>query len=280
MLVVFIPTFDRVEECIGQIRALLNQREQHPIKIVVSDNGSSSKLQHFCSKNNIDYIAHLVNRGMDFNLKYFTKLNLNDDDWIWCLSDDDIVSKHAVSGIYGLISELHSDVAAVKTTHSGQFPAYKDKSISSLRQFKEVLKHYKSTDFIFYSTSLFKIGPLNRILKELNTVTNTYIDFSFIYLLLLKHNYRICLSSSVFVRHNIADSLSYNHVKVFNSNVNVYKHLQRLFPLEYEGILELICAVNLRSVIIFCLRSSRNRFKDFLAIRLNAFALFIKIGKF
>jgi len=107
-LCVAIPTFNRAEKLKKALKNLLKEilkiDHKNKISVLVSDNGSSDETENVINnykenfeQNGINFIkkGFCKNQGFDKNL--FNCYNNNDSEYIWFLSDDDIISRNALS---------------------------------------------------------------------------------------------------------------------------------------------------------------------------------------
>lgn len=265
MLVVYIPTYNRLTRCERQLEALFNQKTNRPFRVVVSDNGSFPPFDRSTIKNTrvpVELIQQESNKGIGFNLSHFVSIWLDQREWVWTLSDDDIIQNDAIEQIYSVIDLCNERVGSVKFSHRQQNPAYKTHKLLNLNDFIEYFNRYKSTDFIFYSTNLYSAAMLNSVKIKYLEITGTYVDFAFLHILSLKFNYEMLVINTSPVEHYPHGVLTYNHVDVFNANAQILNSLRVIKSGQIGVLFHSLCAVNLYSVSMYCLRSSFDRYND------------------
>lgn len=107
-LLVYIPSYNRAERLINQLKAIL-QSDSADFDVIVSDNCSTDlngylKVQEYCAGCNVKYVRNAVNVGADVNIVNAYLLSLNYE-YLWVLSDDDAVLPgvvdFVVNNVYG-----------------------------------------------------------------------------------------------------------------------------------------------------------------------------------
>jgi glycosyltransferase involved in cell wall biosynthesis len=115
---ILIPTFNRKVKVISLLNSLnqfINSKSEYvnSYEIIISDNcstdGTKEAINEFISdKSNFMYYQQTTNVGFDSNVKFlYDKSKL---DYVWYLSDDDIVNEDALGVIISVLSSENPDV--------------------------------------------------------------------------------------------------------------------------------------------------------------------------
>lgn len=113
-----IPTFNRAQVLSVCLQSLIAQCQKRPlgeIEICVSDNASPDETQNILKTAQaqfplLRFSRHDVNKKIDRNIVSAAKLARAD--WIWFLSDDDVLEDGALESVLNLIRD-HSDKPAI-----------------------------------------------------------------------------------------------------------------------------------------------------------------------
>lgn len=112
ILSILIPTYNRVtylrkavENLTEQIK---NQGFENKVELCISDNGSIDGTERYLSDLQDSFICinrHSFNCGYDVNI--CTLLNISKGEYVWFLSDDDVISK---DGLAWIVEQLSNDL--------------------------------------------------------------------------------------------------------------------------------------------------------------------------
>ena len=104
-LTIAIPTYNRPQQIVSQVHALIPQLNDE-VELVVIDNHSDHPVESLLSdidKAKITIVRNKYNIGADANIaKCFL---LCDTEWLWVLSDDDLLSDTSVKVVFSTIAE-------------------------------------------------------------------------------------------------------------------------------------------------------------------------------
>ena len=106
LLTIAIPTYDRPDEIVRQVRLLLPQLTKE-VKLVVRDNASPIPVEELfedSEKSKFEIIRNKVNLGGDANIARCHECC--GTTWLWTLGDDDFIKTDAVATVLRLI--MHS----------------------------------------------------------------------------------------------------------------------------------------------------------------------------
>jgi glycosyltransferase involved in cell wall biosynthesis len=153
LLTIAIPTFNRHELLKEQIEALLPQMSDQ-IKVVILDNHSepavSSYLGELCG-NQIEIIRNRENIGGDANI--YRCFEYCETEWLWVLSDDDLVKDDAVLRVLEEIAH-HRDSVFIN------FQTGRDYATIGLEGFCKSKPHYAAAFAISLCIyNVFKLRP-------------------------------------------------------------------------------------------------------------------------
>lgn len=109
-LFIYIPTYNRPKALKAQLSALLPQVESFPqqVRILVNDNSSDDPLENvfdkYLSSSNIQFRQNVGNIGGNANIA-LGFIYAQPDEFLWILSDNDIVTSQAVAYILNLLNK-------------------------------------------------------------------------------------------------------------------------------------------------------------------------------
>lgn len=105
-LVVYIPTYNRASGLTQQLRTLQSYSGDDELVVIVQDNCSTQAEYHdvqaFCKEVNFIYIRNVCNIGGNPNI-VAGFLHSNRADYLWILSDDDLLKPTAVNRVFNLL---------------------------------------------------------------------------------------------------------------------------------------------------------------------------------
>ena len=120
LLTIYIPSYNRANSLLKQLDAINNFRDKTKFKVVANDNCSSDvegykNIQEYCLKNSFFYHRNEMNIGADANI-FNGFLNSFDSEYIWILSDDDLLKDDALDKILDMLNS--NDLDFLFLTHS------------------------------------------------------------------------------------------------------------------------------------------------------------------
>ena len=180
-LTIAIPTYNRPEKLQKQIRQLLPQLTEE-VEVLVLDNNSPYNIHKLFTINEIEKIKIIINKvniGMPSN--YIRCLEYTETDWVWTLSDDDLILPNAIQNILSIIKKEPNAISICMNTPI-------DITTSNWKEFTEVMKNQQIFSMHFwmsvcvYNLSILRpylyfgyndlttmIAPLIVVLKYLET---------------------------------------------------------------------------------------------------------------
>ncbi len=113
-ITIYIPTYNRSKSLLKQLEAINTCYNKSNIQVVVSNNDSAdidgyNLVEEFCCKNKFLYIKNSINIGADANI-FNGFLNSFNSEYIWILSDDDLLKDNAVDAILEILSHNDLDI--------------------------------------------------------------------------------------------------------------------------------------------------------------------------
>ncbi len=120
LLTIYIPSYNRADSLLKQLDTINNFNDKDKIKVIVNDNCSTDtkgykKVQEYCFDNGFIYNKNNINIGGDANI-FNGFLNSFDSEYIWILSDDDLLKKDAIEKIVTILEKNDLDILFL--THS------------------------------------------------------------------------------------------------------------------------------------------------------------------
>ena len=114
LLTIYIPTYNRANSLLKQLNAINNFSDKDKINVIVNDNCSTDingykEVKKFCLDNNFTYHKNEVNVGGDANI-FNGFLNSFKSEYIWILSDDDLLKKDAIVKIVTILEKNSLDI--------------------------------------------------------------------------------------------------------------------------------------------------------------------------
>jgi len=117
-LTIYIPSYNRGGSLFKQLKAINIKENNDKISVVINDNNSTDilykEVEKYCLKNNIIYIKNKINIGGDANI-FNGFLNSFESEYIWILSDDDLLKNDSVEKILDI---LNNNLDILFLTHS------------------------------------------------------------------------------------------------------------------------------------------------------------------
>jgi hypothetical protein len=181
LLTIVIPTYNRAERLVNQLKSIFLQPECKNVEIVILDNHSNYDIANCLEQNfqseefsNIELAKNPFNIGIDGNLSnsfMFCKTK-----YMWLLSDDDMTLGNSIKNVL-LNIENNKDIAVFKYSINNFIPE-EDKVISSISEF---LNYYKSGlhtsgSMIFISNNIFNMELIKPFIQ------NAFTPFNFLML--------------------------------------------------------------------------------------------------
>ncbi len=121
-LLVYIPSYNRAASLLRQIRMLKAYAGPGELEVLVQDNCSNQtsydEVRRFCAESNFAYIRNPCNIGPNPNI-LAGFLYCDRADYIWLLSDDDLLKPGALNRVFDLL-DRHTGCDLVYLTHNLQ----------------------------------------------------------------------------------------------------------------------------------------------------------------
>jgi len=119
-LTIYIPSYNRSDSLLKQLNTISNFKDKAKLNVVVNDNCSTDitgykEVEKYCLENNFIYNRNETNIGADANI-FNGFLNSFESEYIWILSDDDLLKYDAVSTIVNILNANDLDILFL--THS------------------------------------------------------------------------------------------------------------------------------------------------------------------
>ena len=193
LLTIAIPTYNRPSQIVSQVQALSSQIKED-VELLIIDNGSDIPVDFLlnsisCSK--IKVLRNPFNIGADANIaKCF---ELCQTEWLWTLSDDDVISENAVESI------LHN----IRAHQSSLFIGFNRSTEHLLTSFEDFCRESKEPySFLFWmSICVYNIRLLKPYMHHYFSAISTMQPGVMLLIRALKENAgSVYLSPCVIVR--------------------------------------------------------------------------------
>lgn len=170
-LTIIIPTYNRKERLLNQLRSIYVQPSSSNVEIVILDNCSNYNVKKTIESTfgkeqtkNLEVISHPYNIGLALNIAmpfYYCKTN-----WLWIISDDDETLPHSIETILNDIKN-YPDISVLKYSLKG----HSQHNNTEIKDLEELTNYYKQPnhsqgEFIFISNGVFNIRKLTPILGD------------------------------------------------------------------------------------------------------------------
>lgn len=204
ILTIVIPTYNRPERIKEQLNSLIPQLTDS-VSLIIIDNHSTipvSSLFEYHSYSSINIIRNSINIGGAANIARC--FEVCETEWLWTLSDDDIVEIDAVEKIINTIKNLN-DVCYVN---------FNNKQTYSSNDFSDVLRNgglYQ--DFYYMSVCIYNIKKLHMYMHHYYRALSTMQPG--IYMIvkyLAEHPNDKCLISELKIINNGSTDISWNRM--------------------------------------------------------------------
>ena len=203
-LTIAIPTYNRPDKILVQLKSLLPQITEE-IEVVVLDNHSDVPITSVVTNDILSKICIIRN---DINIGGAANIarcfEVCKTEWLWTLSDDDIVEKDAVAKILNTIKGL-SDICYIN---------FNNKQTFSSNNFSEVLKNgglYQ--DFYYMSVCVYNIKKIQTYMHHYYRALSTMQPG--IYMIvkyLAEHPNEKCLISNLQIVNDGSTDISWNRM--------------------------------------------------------------------
>ena len=170
-LTIIIPTFNRPEGLLKQVKKLLEIDCDYIYEVIILDNNSSASL---------DMVLQLINGNNKFRIR---KNNFNiglasnivqpfllcKTKWLWILSDDDEIYNNPIKNIEKVTNQ-NKDTSFIKFSNNQNKIYENDENLSSIDEFVNYFNHKnrnsRKGNFVFLSTSIFNMQQLHKYLPK------------------------------------------------------------------------------------------------------------------
>lgn len=181
-LTIVIPTYNRKDRLISQLKSIFRQPLSGDVCIQILDNASDynveETLKQYLTLEQFQQISlhrNPFNTGQAFNLAIpflYCKT-----EWMWLLSDDDETTDNALEVILRDISNC-SDASMIKYSID-KFVPHEDIAITNFKDFVKYFRsgEHSSGDLIFMSNNLFNLKKLSKYLGSAYEYSYTYIAY-------------------------------------------------------------------------------------------------------
>lgn len=113
LLTIYIPTYNRGNSLLKQLNAINNSVDKSKVFVMVNDNCSTDisyvDVEKYCLQNEYNYNKNHFNIGADANI-FNGFMKFYQSDYIWILSDDDILTEDAVSKVITILENDTLDI--------------------------------------------------------------------------------------------------------------------------------------------------------------------------
>lgn len=220
-LTIIIPTFNRPEGLLKQVKKLLEIDCSYIYEVIILDNDSSLSF---------DEVTMLVNESNKFSLK---KNNFNigmasnivqpfllcKTEWLWILSDDDEIYDDSVKNIEK-VTKNNKDASFIKFSNNQNEIYENDESLSSLKEFVNYFNHNNRNsrsrigNFVFLSTSIFNMKKLHKYLPKSFEYSYSNIGHIICIIFALDDNKKMIFSSLPIAKYIDPEENNYSYTKI------------------------------------------------------------------
>lgn len=225
-LSIIIPTYNRKNRLITQLKSIFIQTQYNQVNIILLDNCSDYNLYTTLKENfKEEEFSILTIITRQFNIGMLGNVSSSfvncETKWMWLLSDDDVTTENSILKILEYIDK-YPDILTFKFTHIRQFQKinYAEIDVKNISELLDCCNNHGIDlgNLIFMSNNVFNIEKLKPYLSSAFTYSYTY--FPHIIPVLLGLN----------SEHNKVKFISYSVVK-YNSpeNAMTSDHLVSLY---------------------------------------------------
>lgn len=287
-LSIVIPTYNREKELFRLLTSINNAEDNNKLyEVLIIDNNSNYDLKEQIKKTNLNYSVRLINNhfnvGMSSNLLncfYHCKTN-----WIWTISDDDVIDCNAITTIIKDINEEKDpDICLLKYSTIGTKQIGKEKDLK-VENNEELLDYYlksrpiRSGNLVFFSNNVFNLKNLKNYLIKGYEFSYTYIPFLIPVFFALKNGKKVRFRKTEIIKYQHPGDLfwSLNKIGLGLSTIN---HLQLDLTTDYKKkFLRVVMSINFKTMFLDLLHQDNNNrakmynffyriiYKDFLSIQ-------------
>jgi glycosyltransferase involved in cell wall biosynthesis len=244
-LTICIPSFNRNTKIKKLIKDILKQLNLLKIKvnIIVLDNCSPRSYLKSFQKDKLILSAmktgileihrNIANIGMSAN--FLKAFELTKSEWLWIVSDDDIIFPNAIKIIYEKLNSVAKKIGVIKFTQSNIKYLTKYKLIDSLEKFIDfnVISKHNFYDFIFISNSLYRVNSFRKNLNIGYQNSHTYIPHFFMITEFIKKGGSVLNLNTEVIKYQIP-KISYSYGLVCGLGVGGIKYIDLNLNKNYE----------------------------------------------
>lgn len=173
-LSIVIPTYNRREKLLRQLHAIFNQPQAKDVEVIVLDNHSDYDCEQVVSLEfpeeqfpNLKVIIHPYNIGGNMNISlcfYYAT-----GDWLWMMSDDDVVAPASLNTVLGDIEQHDEKIVLKYSLAAMPYSSYDNVTIGSLNDLTDYFEEKKLLlgNLIFISTGVFNLNRLKPVVGQI-----------------------------------------------------------------------------------------------------------------
>lgn len=203
ILTIAIPTYNRAAYLEKQLVRLRGQNDER-IKILVSDNGSDDNTAEVVNRynkhmDNLCYLRNAENLGFDRNvLKLYISAQ---SEYIWFLSDDDLILDGAICNVLKFLSAYQPTVAVLASAKNESEASEWEAGSKSIEVFDSL---ESVSDYSLFTRAIFVSGLIVRKVQKIGeAVLGKFLDSKFFHvslsLILLSQRFIFCLAPRLVV---------------------------------------------------------------------------------
>jgi glycosyltransferase involved in cell wall biosynthesis len=210
LLTIALPTYNRREEILKQVGALLPQINDPRVELLIIDNASDFDVrevvlqQYRDAEKCVRFIRNRYNVGLGGNI--LRSFELADGEWMWLLGDDDTAFPDAVATILDKIEQTASDVILLKFGGEAMVPPiHVEQAFYGIEGMAAHLNSaWRYSSMLFISSSVFRLSFLasftpNGYHWNYSVAPHLAIVFS----ALCKNQYAVVIHPKITVTHAI-----------------------------------------------------------------------------
>ena len=259
-LSIVIPSYNRKKELIRLLESIHLEDLTCLKEIVVVDNCSDYDLNEVLkpfSFEKVRIVKNAFNVQMGTNMMN-TFLNCTTE-WMWIISDDDVISHGAIKTIYQKIEE-NASAGLLKFSTEGISRVGLEKNVK-INSLEELIDYYnedeklRTGNLIFLSNGVYNLNVLYPFLAKGFEYSYTFIPFLIPVFFALQSGVQVCFRQEKIVKYNHPEN-DWSMSKI-GMGLSVFSHIPLdLSDLYCKKLLRLIMIVNFFPLFIFLVKKA------------------------
>lgn len=217
-LTIVVPTFNRQQPLLRQLKSIEQQGQFDKYNVVISDNHSNYNVKEWLQSQLTPEFLDIIeiherpyNVGGDLNVSLLFQYPKTE--WMWLISDDDITEPDSIATILSDLEEhAHDDVCWIKYSISGDYKPNKECTLADL---EDVFDYYSKNkdnggELFFVSNNVYRLSVLNKYFTDVCIFSDTCMSQALLPMFAIKHDGKEVYFSPKLVTNHTSGKATYS----------------------------------------------------------------------